>query len=243
MNFLDPRLPERFWSKVSPEPNSGCWLWAASGSHGYGRFPFLKSEWLEKRGELAHRHAYKALVGPIPDGLELDHLCRVRCCVNPAHLEPVSHAENVRRGNSGSNTRSKTHCPQGHPYEGDNLRIGKNGKYLARYCIACTREAGRKRNARLQAQRALARIAQVALASLMLACSSPPARLSGVRSESMQTPWCLPIVWDMGEVEMDFRVCAAELWGCEKIRATAVTSSAGMYGARSVGECEEQEWW
>jgi hypothetical protein len=124
VNFADARLPERFWSKVTPEPNSGCWIWIASlGTSGYGQFS------VENRPLKAYRVAYEALVGPVPDGLELDHLCRVRCCVNPAHLEPVTHAENMRRGDSFQ--RNKTHCPKGHPYD-----PSKSGN--GRRCLPCT---------------------------------------------------------------------------------------------------------
>ena len=102
--FTGPRpLADRFWDQVATEPNTGCWLWLGSLTwQGYGRF---------KAGEFrangtqrfvrAHRFSYELLVAPIPEGEELDHLCSVRSCVNPAHLEPVTHAENVRRGLSG----------------------------------------------------------------------------------------------------------------------------------------------
>lgn len=81
-------LMERFWAKVERDP-SGCWLWTASlADGGYGHFGRWK----------AHRYAYETLVEPVPHGLDLDHLCRVRHCVNPSHLEPVTRAENLRRG-------------------------------------------------------------------------------------------------------------------------------------------------
>src|ERR1043166_7685871 len=107
--FLDHRLPIRFWSKCIPEPNSGCWLWtgAIKTVTGYGYI------WTDKRVASAHRAAYESLVGPIPDGLQIDHRCRIRCCVNPAHLEPVTNVENQRRGLRGELT---THCPAGHEY-------------------------------------------------------------------------------------------------------------------------------
>jgi len=93
--YLD-ELPDRFWDKVQAEPNTGCWLWDANTTRGgYGHFK------VSGRMVYAHRLAYEKLVGPIPDGLSLDHLCRVPGCVNPDHLEPVTHAENVRRGDSG----------------------------------------------------------------------------------------------------------------------------------------------
>jgi len=134
----DPRLPERFWAKVSPEPNTGCWLWTGSTNHhGYGN----TSAGRKGKTALAHRFSYEALVGPIQPGLQLDHLCRTRACVNPAHMEPVTAGENTRRGRTGEATRARilarTHCPAGHAYEGDNLYVAPSG---FRGCRACHRE-------------------------------------------------------------------------------------------------------
>lgn len=134
----DPRLPERFWLKVSPEPNSGCWLWlgANSGTGGYGKF------WFEGKDRYSHRHAYEALIGPVPEHLDLDHLCRVTSCCNPLHLEAVPHVENIRRGNtgkiSGARQKAKTHCPNGHPY--DEANTYHNPKTNQRHCRACHRK-------------------------------------------------------------------------------------------------------
>ncbi len=90
-NFLDARLPDRFWDKATPCPMSGCWLWHGSiHAKGYGQYG------AGGVNAKAHRIAFIALVGPIHDGLHLDHLCRQRCCVNPAHLEPVTPAEDVQ---------------------------------------------------------------------------------------------------------------------------------------------------
>lgn len=117
---------DRFWSKL--DKSDGCWLWtAACNRDGYGAFS------VNGRMVKAHRFAYEELVGPIPDGLVIDHLCRNRECVNPAHLEPVTHVENVRRGRPGDQNRRKTHCPMGHPYDDANT-IHKNGR---RFCRAC----------------------------------------------------------------------------------------------------------
>jgi hypothetical protein len=106
----------------------GCWLWTgATMRNGYA---------VIQRGRglgttAAHRVAYEALVGPIPAGLELDHLCRVRHCVNPAHLEPVSRSENNRRGARGVR---RLVCPEGHWLLGDNVGAGD-----WRYCKTCRR--------------------------------------------------------------------------------------------------------
>lgn len=132
---------ERFWTKFERD-EFGCWLWHAAADHlGYGRIG------LAGKVVLAHRFAYELLVGPIPAGLDLDHLCRVPACVNPAHLEPVTHRENQRRGMArhflGLEQSRKTHCPQGHPYDEANT-YRHNGR---RYCRTCkvtkTREARR----------------------------------------------------------------------------------------------------
>lgn len=143
----------RFWDNVEPEPNSGCWLWAGSvNKDGYASLT------LGGRTVIVHRLSYIQHKGDIPSGLELDHKCRVRCCVNPAHLEPVTHAENVRRGMSGTingaRQSAKTHCPHGHAYEGRNVYTDRHGR---RYCRICAgkrnREAHAKRRLRqLQSQ-------------------------------------------------------------------------------------------
>ena len=113
-----------FFSRAIPEPNSGCWLWAAKVDRdGYGRV---------LKGLLAHRMSFQAFKGEIPKGLTLDHLCRVRSCINPDHLEPVSHKTNILRG-----VARRTACIHGHPFSGDNLHIGPTGK---RFCRACWRK-------------------------------------------------------------------------------------------------------
>jgi len=121
-------LAVRVWKRITKTDT--CWLWAEPLRAGYG---MIKNEGGRPVG--AHRVVYELLVGPIPDGLHLDHLCRVRNCVNPTHLEPVTRRENILRGESfAAANRAKTHCPQGHEYNGMNTRVSQSGK---RHCRPC----------------------------------------------------------------------------------------------------------
>lgn len=129
-------MREILLSRVSIE---GCWVWnGALDANGYGRLGGRK--WSTN---LAHRLSYIEFVGPIPEGMTIDHLCRNRRCINPAHLEPVTIAENVMRGESlpAINAR-KTHCPQGHPYDDENTY--RNPSTGHRLCRACNRERHRR---------------------------------------------------------------------------------------------------
>jgi hypothetical protein len=144
-DYGDPRLPERFWDKVYPEPNTGCWLWAgATLPRGYGTY------YRDGRVQRAHVVAYKVLVSDYPDGLELDHLCRSPWCVYPGHLEPVTHAVNVRRGNGGARERARTHCPSGHEYTEDNTYYRPSRRN--RQCRTCARDGSRERMRRKRRQ-------------------------------------------------------------------------------------------
>lgn len=131
-----PTTEDRFWAKVDKRGPNDCWEWKASKAHGYGRV----SQDSKQLG--AHRVAYEFMVGPIPDGKVLDHLCRNRGCVNPLHLEPVTPRINLLRGESLSAQRAKrTHCPQGHPYDLFNTRVSKRGQ---RICKVCSKEHFRR---------------------------------------------------------------------------------------------------
>ena len=134
-------LPAHVQDKISPEPNSGCWLWtAAVDGSGYG----IISE--HRKSGLAHRVVYRLLICEIPGGMHLDHLCRVRCCVNPLHLEPVTPRINVLRGKTIAAMRaSQTHCINGHELAGENLY--PRGAHR-RECRACRSAASRRQRRR-----------------------------------------------------------------------------------------------
>jgi hypothetical protein len=126
---------DRFWEKV--DKSGECWLWTAGKeSEGYGRFK------LNGKGCKAHRISYELEVGPIPEGLQIDHLCRVRHCVNPEHLEAVTQRENILRG-VGITARhaQATHCPQGHEYNEANTYTNRQ----ERSCRVCNRVRHRVR--------------------------------------------------------------------------------------------------
>ena len=171
-------VPERFWSKVNRSgpvpayaPHLGnCWLWTGSRDRkGYGHFYSVSTS-----SNLAHRWSYEDAYGPMPDGLQSDHLCRVTSCVRPSHIEAVTSKVNTERGlvpiilperfraynkrlreagqlSPGSikirdMELAKTHCPAGHPYDEENTYRAKRG----RACRACHRRKERERQNRIR---------------------------------------------------------------------------------------------
>ena len=133
---------ERFLERVQVDA-AGCWIWQGATDGRYGQTHVVCRENPQK----AHRVAFELFVRPIPEGLHVDHLCRVPLCVNPGHLEPVTPAENVRRQNeAGNHNRAKTHCPQGHPYDAVNTRIVMRRGRPIRFCRTCHRADANRRN-------------------------------------------------------------------------------------------------
>lgn len=144
LKMTESKSLRRFEAKFTESP-SGCWEWnAAIDAAGYGRFSVrIGPTRADYRMKLAHRVSYETFVGPIPDGLDIDHLCRNRKCVNPEHLEPVTRSENLRRSPlMGAASLAKTHCPGGHEYSGDNTRVNKSG---SRSCRVCERARNREK--------------------------------------------------------------------------------------------------
>lgn len=118
-----------------------CWVWIGSTRTGYGVYTGF-----DGRAAQAHRFAFERAGGIIPDGYELDHLCRVPLCVNPDHLEPVTHAENLRRGLWGALRPVPTHCENGHEFTVENTRITKDGHRRCRACHRRNAAASRERH-------------------------------------------------------------------------------------------------
>ncbi len=121
-----------FWVKVDKEAPNGCWQWLGTQSgKGYAQWH------IRGRRIMVHRYAYEVIVGSIPEGLIIDHLCRNRSCVNTDHMELVTQQENILRGIGLAAKESiATHCPQGHPYDEKNTYVYQG----RRYCRACGRE-------------------------------------------------------------------------------------------------------
>jgi len=132
-------VQERFWPKVDKVDKAGadgCWLWIASTTAaGYGQLSVGTTM------RYAHRLSYEWLIGPIPAGLDLDHTCRTRRCVNPDHLEPVTRSENNRRGLLSALRPEPMACPQGHVYDEANTYVNPKG---SKVCRTCTRNRNRE---------------------------------------------------------------------------------------------------
>ncbi len=142
-------LPDRFWAKVNKAgpvpahaPHLGpCHLWTGTLSDGrYGAFR------VGERMRKAHVLAWEDKHGPVPEGQELDHLCRTNGCCNDEHVTPVTHRENVQRGLVGSDQRARTTCPQGHAYDSTNTRVSmRRGGGVNRFCRTCQRLRARSK--------------------------------------------------------------------------------------------------
>lgn len=132
-------VESRFWAKVNK--TESCWIWTGNKGAGYGRFALTSRQFIG-----AHRYAYELLVGPIPAGFQLDHLCRTPACVNPDHLEPVTMLENIRRA-------KRTHCKYGHEFTPENS-LNHSGWRECRTCrVWRNREYEQRRKARKAASR------------------------------------------------------------------------------------------
>lgn len=130
------QLPARIAKKIIV--TEGCWLWDGWHALGYA------DVWWESRPQRVHRVVYSLVVAPIPDGVHAHHLCHNKGCVNPAHIEPIAAADHTRLHHP-----LRTHCPQGHPYEGANVHVTRkpDGR-LKRTCRTCARNAARARRER-----------------------------------------------------------------------------------------------
>lgn len=138
-------MEERFWEKV--EWSEGCWRWTGATAKGYGKFSVSKS----LPPQIAPRVAYEMVVGTIPTGFVIDHLCRNPICVNPAHLEPVSPRLNVLRSPLEAGNRAfRTHCPHGHEYTPENTHVSTRNQ---RSCRTCIRQRNREYRQRVNLDR------------------------------------------------------------------------------------------
>ena len=127
---MDKLSLHRFQKNIELDLLEGCWLWKGSVNRDcYGTF------WYEGKTRLSHRMSYEHWNGPIPKGLQLDHLCRNRNCVYPQHMEPVTFAENQRRGIQRNQYMDKTHCVRGHEFNEKNTYMKPNNG--GRECRVC----------------------------------------------------------------------------------------------------------
>lgn len=134
--YGSPKLPDSFWARVGQDVATRCWLWTG----GLDREGYPSSISINCLRQSPLRHAYQRLIGPFPQHLTLDHRCRVRHCVNPAHVEPVTRGENARRAKLLVKA-----CPQGHRYEGQNIVWvgGNDGRPKRRGCRTCYNDRSR----------------------------------------------------------------------------------------------------
>ena len=148
MRFYSKRgtpTKERILARIRIDPSNQCWNWiGALDDKGYGLLS------VNGKTQRAYRTLYQEMVGIVPKGLTLDHLCRNRLCVNPVHLEVVTYQTNILRGNGlAAQEAKRTHCPRGHEYTEENTHYGKTRQGIGRWCRQCDKERSRLRPERL----------------------------------------------------------------------------------------------
>jgi hypothetical protein len=145
--LLPPKVASKIGAPIMAGYRTPCWPWTAAKTNGYGIVQY------QGRLQRAHRVVRTILVGPIPEGLEPDHLCRNRWCVNPDHAEPVTTLENIRRGESQSAKHARqTHCLRGHAFTPENTYVRKRGHKRERFCRECCRIRDNERYRRSSAR-------------------------------------------------------------------------------------------